>query len=78
MLRESEARMSTIKQGHDELIQNKRTLQGRIDTLENQVIALNSNLDDYSIQVQEKDSTLEEIRKRVTTIAELFEKKPIK
>jgi chromosome segregation ATPase len=78
MLRESEARMSTIKQGHDELIQNKRTLQGRIDSLENQVNALNSNLDDYSIQIQEKEQTLEEIRKRVTTIAELFEKKPIK
>jgi len=70
--------MHSVKTGHDELMHERRNLQQRIDNLENENGNLTQSMNDYTAQVQEKESMLEEIRSRVTAIAELFEKKPIK
>ena len=76
LLREAEAR--GVTQSNDEFINERRNLTGQIEQLEMANSETNKCMQDYKQQVQERDAQLEELRTRITTVAELFEKKPIK
>ena len=52
-----------------------RNLTGQIEQLEMANSETNKCLKDYQQQIQEKDAQLEELRTRITTVAELFEKR---
>ena len=76
LLREVDAR--GVTHSNEEIINERRNLTGQIEQLEMANSETSKCLKDYQQQIQEKDAQLEELRTRITTVAELFEKKPIK
>jgi len=77
MLRECEQRAQQLKNGNDELMAERRQLISKIEQLEDMENGSGHQINDLQLQINDRDSQLEELRSRVTTIAELFEKKPI-
>lgn len=70
LLRENEARNGQLRDGNEELLQERRGLISRIEQMEK------DGQEDIG-KVEEKDKQHEELRSRITVIAELFEKKAI-
>lgn len=71
-------RAQNFKNGNDELMHERNQLLSKIDNLEQIQSELNMQIQNSQHQVDDRDNQLEELRNRITTIAELFEKKPIK
>lgn len=78
MLREVEMRAQNLKNGNDELMHERNQLLQKIDDLEQVQGDLNLQVQNSQLQIADRDAQLEELRSRITAIAELFEKKPIK
>jgi outer membrane protein TolC len=70
LLRENEARNEQLREGNEELLQERRGLISRIEQMEKEYQESTTNF-------AEKEQQHEELRSRITVIAELFEKKPI-
>ena len=70
LLRENEARNEQLRDGNEELLQERRGLIVRIEQMEKES-------KEQGGSVAEKEKQHEELRSRITVIAELFEKKPI-
>lgn len=78
MLRENEARNNNLKNNNDELVDERRGLIQRLEQLEKETSDNQTQYGESQSQIKERDQQLEELRSRITVIAELFEKKPIK
>ena len=78
MLRENEARNNNLKNNNDELVDERRGLIQRLEQLEKETNDNQTQYGESQSQIKERDQQLEELRSRITVIAELFEKKPIK
>ena len=70
LLRENEARNEQLRDGNEELLQERRGLIVRSEQMEKES-------KEQGGSVAEKEKQHEELRSRITVIAELFEKKPI-
>lgn len=77
-MRDCESQALGYKNGQDELLADRRSLLSKIDKLESLHKEAANQAVDLQNQLQDKETVLEEIRCRITTIAELFEKKEIK
>ena len=78
MLRERNARSEQLQDGNDELVNERRSLLMKIQELESMQQQADSRVQEVENQLQEKISAQGDLRQRITVVAELFEKKPIK
>ena len=70
--------MQSIQDGNTELVKQQRHLLEKIGAHQRDLEVANQGRKDVDLKYKEATKQLEELRQRITTIAELFEKKAIK
>ena len=70
--------MQNIQDGNTELVKQQRHLLEKIGAHQRDLEVANQGRKDVDLKYKEATKQLEELRQRITTIAELFEKKAIK
>ena len=71
-------RMQNIQDGNTELVKQRRALMEKVGNHQRDTEVALQSQKDVEIKYKEASKQLEELRQRITTIAELFEKKSIK
>lgn len=77
-MREQAARSQQLQDGNNDLMNERRTLLLKVEQLDADYKDSQNQFNDISSQKRENDKQFEELRNRITIVAELFEKKPIK